>query len=432
MKKKTYLILVFSLILFMLGVWVQAQNDDPDTIPPATIDDLAVSTTSESSIALTWTAPGDDDMASTAASYDLRYSTSTIAESNWASASEAANEPTPQVASSSETMTVLGLNESTTYYFAIKTKDEADNESDLSNVVDGTTLTTQASPSDDLGFTVNFTPESFNLNSRGRWVTVHLFLPSPYRAGDVDLSTVELNGSISPDLSFKGLNYFNKGNKNKERNSSNLVLKFSRSEFAELVGNSTGDFEVIITGEIDGESFSATNTVNVLGITLEEEETLVTADEGPEVYVIKNGRKRHIPSPQAFSRLGYAWQKIKKISNVEMNSYGDDELMKASNNPAVYLIVTGMKRHIPSVEVFESYGFNWDDISIVSSDELADYSDANLIRVAGDVKVYLLAGGKKHWVPTQAVFNKHGYKWENVIIVNSAEGDTVLEGENIE
>ena len=416
----------------MVGVCFLPTDVDLDTTPPATIDDLAVSTTSESSVALTWTAPGDDDMASTAVSYDLRYSTSTIAESNWASASEAANEPTPQVASSSETMTVLGLNESTTYYFAIKTKDEADNESDLSNVVDGTTLTTQASPSDDLGFTVNFTPKSFNLNSRGRWVTVHLFLPSPYRAGDVDLSFVELNGSISPDLSFKGLNYFNKGNKNKERNSSNLVLKFSRSEFAELVGNSTGDFEVIITGEIDGESFSATNTVNVLGITLEEEETLVTADEGPEVYVIKNGRKRHVPSPQAFSRLGYAWQKIKKISKAEMNSYGDDELMKASDNPAVYLIVTGMKRHIPSVEVFESYGFNWDDISIVSSDELADYSDVNLIRVAGDVKVYLLAGGKKHWVPTQAVFNKRGYKWENVIIVNSAEGDTVLEGENIE
>lgn len=432
MKKKTYLILVFSLILFMLGVWVQAHNDDLDTTPPATIDDLAVSTTSESSIALTWTAPGDDDMASIAASYDLRYSISTIAESNWASASEAANEPTPQIASSSETMTVLGLNESTTYYFAIKTKDEADNESDLSNVVDGTTLTPQASPSDDLGFTMNLTPESFNLNSQGRWVTIHLFLPSPYRAGNVDLSIVELNGSILPDLSFKGLNYFNKGNKNKERNSSNLVLKFSRSEFAELVGDSTGDFEVIITGEIDGESFSATDTVNVLGITLEEEETLVTTDEGPEVYVIKNGRKRHVPSPQAFNRLGYAWQKIKKISKAEMNSYGDDELMKTSDNPAVYLIVAGMKRHIPSAEVFESYGFDWDDISIVNKSDLADYPEVNLIRKAGDVKVYLLAGNKKHWVPTQAVFNKHGYKWENVIIVNSVEGDTVLEGENVE
>ncbi len=42
MKKKTYLILASSLILFMLGVYVQAQNNDPDIISPAAIDDLVV------------------------------------------------------------------------------------------------------------------------------------------------------------------------------------------------------------------------------------------------------------------------------------------------------------------------------------------------------------------------------------------------------
>ena len=431
MKKQTYFILVFSLFLFVLGAWVQAQNNDSDTTPPAVITDLAVSTTTESSITLTWTAPGDD-MASAAASYDLRYYLNAITDDNWASASQAENEPTPQIVSSSETMTIPGLDESTTYYFGIKAKDEADNESDLSNVVSGTTLAPPASPSDELGFTMNFTPQTFNLNSQGRWVSVHLFVPSSYKASDIDLSTVRLNDTILPDAGLKGLNYFNKGNKEKERKSSNLVLKFSRSEFAELVGETTGEFDVTISGEIDGKAFSATDTINILGTILEEEETLVTTEEEPEVYVIKNGRKRHIPSPQAFNRWGFKWQNIKKISKTEMNSYADDELIKTSDNSAVYIIIAGMKRHIPSAEVFESYGFNWDDISIVSSDELVDYPEIDLIRAAGDVKVYLLAGGKKHWIPTIAVFNKHGYKWENVIIVNSTESNTIPEGENVD
>lgn len=431
MKKQIYFILIFSLFLFALGVWVQAQNNDFDTTPPAAITDLAVSSASESLIILTWTAP-DDDMASAAASYDLRYYLSTITDTNWASASEVADEPTPQVVSSSETMTVPGLDDSTTYYFGIKTKDEADNESDLSNIVSGTTLAPPASPSDELGFDMKFTPQTFNLNSQGRWVSVHLFIPSSYKASDINLSTIELNNSISPDPGFKGLNYFNKGNKGKERKSSNLVLKFSRSEFAELMRETTEGLDVTISGEIDGEAFSATDTINILSTTPEEEETLVTTEEESEVYVIKNGRKRHIPSPQAFNRWGFKWQNIKKISKKEMNSYADDELIKTSDNPAVYIIIAGMKRHIPSVEVFESYGFNWDDISIVSSDGLADYPEIDLIRAAGNVRVYLLVRGKKHWIPTIAVFNKHGYKWENVIIVNSAEKDTIPEGENVD
>jgi hypothetical protein len=375
-------------------------------------------------------------MASTAASYDLRYDTVVLTESNWASASEAVSEPVPQTPSSSETMTVSGLNDSTTYYFAIKTKDEADNESDLSNTVNGTTLTPDPpTPTPDgLTFEMNFTPQSFNPNSQGQWMAVHLFLSAPYNASDVDISTVKLNDTILADPGFKGLNYFKAGNKEKERKSSNLILKFSRSEFSSLVGDATGDFEVTLSGEINGEAFSATDTISVLGneTDIEAEETLVTVEGEPEVYVIKNGRKRHIPSPRAFNRLGFTWQKIKKISKNEMNSYGDDELMRVSDDTAVYLVVAGMRRHIPSAEVFESYGFDWDDISIVNKSEIADYPEVNLMRTAGDTKVYLLAGGRKHWIPTLAVFNKHGYKWENVIIVNSVEENTIPEGGNVE
>lgn len=97
----------------------------------------AVST--PTSVTLTWTAPGDDSLSGTAAQYDVRWSTSPITESNFALATAASNVPVPSIAGTSESMIVTGLSPATAYWFAIRTRDDADNWSALSNVVSWTT-----------------------------------------------------------------------------------------------------------------------------------------------------------------------------------------------------------------------------------------------------------------------------------------------------
>jgi len=106
---------------------------EEDITAPAPITDLTDLSRTSTSITLSWTAPGDDEDEGTATSYDVRYSTSTIIEGNWDSATEATGEPTPSSAGSVENMTVSGLLAETSYYFAIKVSDEAQNESDISN-----------------------------------------------------------------------------------------------------------------------------------------------------------------------------------------------------------------------------------------------------------------------------------------------------------
>ena len=113
-----------------------------DGTAPDAVADLATGTVTTSSVALSWTAPGDDGATGTATTYDVRYSTSTITAGNWATATQATGEPAPAVAGSAETFTVTGLSESTTYFFAIKTSDEVPNESALSNVPSAATATT--------------------------------------------------------------------------------------------------------------------------------------------------------------------------------------------------------------------------------------------------------------------------------------------------
>jgi hypothetical protein len=110
----------------------------PDTTPPAAIIDLAVTAASDSSIALAWTAPGDDADSGTAEAYDLRYSPTPIDDGSFAGAAPA-TAPDPMPAGAGQAWTVEGLESGTTYYFAIKARDEVMNWSSISNVAEGMT-----------------------------------------------------------------------------------------------------------------------------------------------------------------------------------------------------------------------------------------------------------------------------------------------------
>ena len=123
-----------------------APPDPPDTTPPANVADLASSTTTTSSVDLTWTAPGDDLTAGTAAEYDIRYSTSVISDANYGSAPQAGSPPAPSAPGTSQTFSISGLDENTTYHFALQTADEVPNWSGLSNVTSATTLSSAPTP----------------------------------------------------------------------------------------------------------------------------------------------------------------------------------------------------------------------------------------------------------------------------------------------
>jgi chitodextrinase len=111
----------------------------PDAIRPAAIATVAVTGTTETTIAVNWTATGDDSLTGTAASYDMRYSTSPITAANFASATAVSGEPVPTAAGTVQSKTITGLARQTTYYIAMKSTDDAGNVSAISNVVSTTT-----------------------------------------------------------------------------------------------------------------------------------------------------------------------------------------------------------------------------------------------------------------------------------------------------
>jgi len=130
--------LFWGFLLTALMLLIQACSEEstpPDTQPPAAIADLSIAAFTAGSITLSWTTPGDDSLSGTAARYDLRYSTETITDLDWDSAIQVEGLPIPQTTGEPETLIVNNLPTDAPLYFALKTADESDNWSGISNIV---------------------------------------------------------------------------------------------------------------------------------------------------------------------------------------------------------------------------------------------------------------------------------------------------------
>jgi len=104
-----------------------------DTIAPGRVTDLAVAAVTETTVTLTWTAPGDNGDVGRAGSYVLKHFGTTITESNFAAAIAVPGLSAPQDAGLTESFTVNGLDSTLVYYFAIRADDEDGNRSLVSN-----------------------------------------------------------------------------------------------------------------------------------------------------------------------------------------------------------------------------------------------------------------------------------------------------------
>jgi hypothetical protein len=108
---------------------------NPDTVPPAAVRDLTSTTVTDTSITITWTAPGDDGTRGRAARYDIRITTTGMitGENEWRAAQSLSGVPGPAPAGARESFTIRGLHPGWSYYCALETADEASNWSPLSN-----------------------------------------------------------------------------------------------------------------------------------------------------------------------------------------------------------------------------------------------------------------------------------------------------------
>ena len=119
------LVLLAAVSCSKLGTGGDGEADDGNT--PYMILDLRVSSATDTSITLRWTATGDDSNFGTASSYEMRYSNDWVTPVNWDNAHPVASLPHPGPAGQTDSIRVASLMKDSTYYFLLKTCDEAAN-----------------------------------------------------------------------------------------------------------------------------------------------------------------------------------------------------------------------------------------------------------------------------------------------------------------
>jgi len=110
--------------------------------------------------------------------------------------------------------------------------------------------------------TIDIDPDTLNLKSKGKWITAYIELPEGYGVGDIDISSILLNGTIpvDPNAPTAVGDYDGDG-------VADLMVKFNRTAVCEFIlskGITVGNVTLTVSGRLyDGTEFEGCDTIRV-------------------------------------------------------------------------------------------------------------------------------------------------------------------------
>jgi len=105
------------------------------------------------------------------------------------------------------------------------------------------------------------------------------------------------------------------------------------------------------------------------------------ADGSGTVYIVINKILRGIPDPETLAAMGYNFAQVQDISAQQsttlpkgavLPSRRDGTLLRAENDPEVFIMEKGIRRSIPDIETFNDMSLNMANVKSVSRQDLLD------------------------------------------------------------
>lgn len=385
-----------------------------DEIAPNIVTNLIVSNVTTNSATLSWIAPGDDEDIGTATSYDIRYLSSPSIASNWYAAIQIGNEPQPQIAGANQSVTVSGLDANAIYYFAMKTYDEVENVSAISNIVNGTTL--------ELVDTI--TPDQIINLKVSRVTSSSAILIWTETGDDYDIGSAT---SYDVRYSTKSINETTWSSSNKLYRSISPHIDGANQTVTVTGLDSDTTYYFAIKVSDEAENVSELSNI-ARGTTLEQLDRIA-----PEKV-----REFNVKTQSATSNIAIAtWVNPanKDFSNVLLVRNDDDYPQSIGDGTVIYKgkgnIFKDTTTEEGRVYYYNIYSFdNADNYSLPAQKVL--FSNNTLVKKRYEDKIYVVINNEKRWIPTPGVFNRSGYKWENIYEFYDNIIDTIGNGDYIE
>ena len=169
--------------------------------------------------------------------------------------------------------------------------------------------------------------------------------------------------------------------------------------------------------------------------------SMIRIKDKAEVYMVEDGVKQWIPSPEVLTSQGLTFDNVEVIEQDEADTYGDGEeicyadgtIVREEGADEVYVIADGEKKHITDPTAFSALGYSWKNVVKVRPGALGFYRlrtamrtnsvhpEGALIREDGTSKVYLVEGGKKKPISTQKIFNARNLDWSKVLVIRKEQ-----------
>lgn len=112
-------------------------------------------------------------------------------------------------------------------------------------------------PKEGLNAMIKFDPATLNKSSNGNWVTVYIELPAGYKATDIVISSLKLEGTVPAETKPYSIGDYNKNG------TSDLMVKFSRSSVQSLLSDGNA-VPVHIAGKVGTTSFEGVDIIRVI------------------------------------------------------------------------------------------------------------------------------------------------------------------------
>lgn len=154
---------------------------------------------------------------------------------------------------------------------------------------------------------------------------------------------------------------------------------------------------------------------------------LITSGAG--VYYVYGGNKHGVSSLGDFNNAGFSWNNVDAVSSSTLSLLPSGAAFFAPGsllrNPqgTVYLVGSDFKVYgIPSLSVFNNFGFVWKNVRNLPRERIAEYNEAGilrtLVRSESTDKYYLVDNGAKHLVDSAAFsntqYNMTGWQLSNM------------------
>ncbi|MCL4871689.1 MAG: hypothetical protein KJ063_22245 [Anaerolineae bacterium] len=102
-----------------------------------------------------------------------------------------------------------------------------------------------------------------------------------------------------------------------------------------------------------------------------------------------------------------------------------DGLVLKGSGDQIYVLEKNQKRWITTLDAFAWHGYRWEQVNIVNDTFLNQFPDGPpvyvLLKCTTSPHIYALENGQKRWVKDIATFEAEGFVWEDVKFISCQE-----------